>query len=55
MVKAEDRTHSSGLQGNIQALKDLDIALLVVGTILNSAGNIVYNIGIAWLAYDLTN
>lgn len=45
---------SHGLRSNIQALRVPNVALLVTGTILNSAGNIVYNIGAAWLAYQLT-
>lgn len=39
----------------MQTLRSPNVALLVTGTILNSSGNIVYNIGAAWLAYQLTN
>lgn len=55
VTRGPDSSVTHGLAANIDALRTPNIALLVSGTVMNSAGNIVYNIGIAWLAYQLTN
>lgn len=39
----------------MHALKTPEVLQLITGKVLNTAGNIVYNIGIVWLAYQLAN
>ena len=48
------RRHLSAAD-TLETLRNPTIARLVSATLLNSAGNIVYNVGVAWLAYQLTS